>query len=139
VEEVREVQQTEIKPTSLIFALLALSVHRRNAVVFRHAGLQPRVTRQVELYLACYRIHRQREIEALSPLEWLGHTIRETRAEVAALSEAAQASNDLATVTATLARVSFLTEYIQFLTDRLEGVAFGGGGQLCRIMSTKPV
>lgn len=116
---------TEIQPpiTSNIFGLLALRQHRLNEVAFRRAGLPVRVTRQVELYLTCYRIHRQREIEALPPLEWMRYTLAATRAEVAALNEAAQASNDLATVAATLARVELLTEYVQFLTGKLEEVA----------------
>lgn len=118
MEEVREVQQTQI--TSNIFGLLAL----RQARLDHAVGIR-RITPQTALFLDCYRLRRQREIEALSPLEWLGHAIKEARLEVEVLSEAAQASDDLATVAATLARVRFLTEYIQFLTEKLEEVAGG--------------
>jgi hypothetical protein len=106
--------------TSNLFGMLALRQYRTDRAV----GIQ-RITPSVALFLDCYRLHRQREIEALSPLEWLRHTIRETRAEAAALSQIAQASDDLATVAATLVRVEGLTEYVQFLSEKLEGVAGG--------------
>jgi hypothetical protein len=106
--------------TANLFGLLALRQYRTDQAV----GIR-RITPKTALLLDCYRIHRQREIEALSPLDWLGHTIRETRAEVAALSEAALASDDLAAVAATLARVEGLTEYVEFLAGKLEEVASG--------------
>lgn len=106
--------------TSTIFGLLAL----RQARLDQAAGIR-RVTPRVALFLDCYRLHRQREIEALSPLEWMRHALAVTRAEVAALNQAAQASGDLATVAATLARVESLSEYVQFLSEKLEEVAGG--------------
>lgn len=124
MDKVGEVQQAqEIKPTAAIFAMLALRAYRLDQSV----GIR-RVTPRVALLLDCYLAHRQREIEALSPLDQMRYTLTQTRAEVKALSEAAQASNDLATVAATLARVELLTGYVQFLSERLEELAFAGVG-----------
>lgn len=114
--------------TANVFGLLALRQFRIDRIEFNYAKLPIRITRQVELYLTCYRLHRQREIEALSPLDWMRHTLAATRAEVTALSEAAQKSDDLATVVATLARVELLSGYMQFLTEKLEEIAFAGAG-----------
>src|SRR5688500_18705986 len=63
MESTREVQQTkEIKPTAAILAMMALRKHRLNEVVFRRAGLPLRITRQVELYLTCYRLYKEAEL-----------------------------------------------------------------------------
>lgn len=115
MESTREIQP---QITSNIFGLLAL----RQARLDRAVGIQ-RITPRVALFLDCYRAHRQREIEALPPLEWMRYTLTQTRAEAAALNEAAQASDDLATVAAILARVELLTGYMQFLSEKLEEVA----------------
>lgn len=126
MESTPTVQQEEgLKPTSTVFGLLALRQARLDSVAYRYAGLQPRMSRQTELYLTCYRIHRQREIEALSPLDWMRHTLTQTRAEVTALNRVALASDDLATVAAALARVEALSEYVEFLSEKLEEVAGG--------------
>lgn len=72
--EAGKVQQAqEIKPaetltartqaTATIFAALALRQHRLNEVAFRRAGLQVRITRQTELYLTCFRLYREAELE----------------------------------------------------------------------------
>lgn len=118
MEEAREIQP---QITSNIFGLLALRSYRTD----RAAGIQ-RITPRVTLLLDCYRLYRQREIEALSPLDWMRYTLSATRAEVKALSEAAQASNDLATVAAILARVELLTGYIEFLAGKLEEMVLEG-------------
>lgn len=114
---------TEIQPqiTSNIFGLLALRQARTDRVV----GIQ-RITPKTALFLDCYRLYRQKEIEALSPLDWMRYTLTQTRAEVKALSEAAQASGDLATVAAILARVELLTGYIEFLAGKLEEMVLEG-------------
>lgn len=123
------IANTELPPiTSTVFGLLALRQFRIDRIEFNYAKLPIRITPQVELYLTCYRLHRQREIEALSPLDWMRHTLITARLEVASLSAAAFRSDDLATVAATLARVELLSGYMQFLTEKLEEIAFAGAG-----------
>jgi hypothetical protein len=118
VESTSEVQQTQI--TANIFGLLALRTYRTD----RAAGIR-RVTPKTALFLDCYRLHRQKEIAALSPMEWMRQALAETRAEVAALTEAAARSDDLATAAAILVRVEGAAEFVQFLAGKLEEVADG--------------
>lgn len=61
MEEAGTVQQTP-RITANIFAILALRQHRLNEVVFRRAGLSVRITREVELYLTCFRLYKEAEL-----------------------------------------------------------------------------
>jgi hypothetical protein len=113
VEETGTIQP---KIGSTLFGLLALRQYRTDQA----AGIR-RVTPRVALLLDCYQATRRREIEAMSPLQWLAFTIKETRAEVAALNERALLSDNIGEVTGILIRVESLTQYVRFLSEKLNG------------------
>jgi hypothetical protein len=126
--------QQEMKPTAAIFAMLALRQHRLNEVVFRRAGLPLRITRQVELYLTCFRLYKEAELyqaekQALISQLLQGSQIKAfidqaalKRAELRAAIEAAPTDNEKRTL---LGQLVALTNAAGAATERLQALEEG--------------
>lgn len=111
---------SDIVVTPNLFARLALRQHRINEIVFRHAGLPPRVTPQVASYIENFNRARQAEYDALNPAEKLRLQITKARQEVEALAEAAKTAADKAPL---LAQAEAINDWAELAAGILEEMA----------------
>lgn len=126
--EAREVQQ-EIKPTAAIFAMLALRAYRADRAV----GIT-RIRRPVELYLTCYRLYREGELQQAEKQALISQLLQASqiktfidqaglkRAELRAAIEAAETDEEKRAI---LGQLVALTNAAGAAVERLEALEGG--------------